>query len=121
MGILAPSLLQLRVFQRSIPAQQAILEQHRQIFRKAESSAWSIANSCASASIRHRDSISTVASVELTHVPLSIDDELFRAPVYKRLFIDRLRQRRGNAYKKSVLSPRRGTFRSTLEAERQER
>ena len=69
-------------------AQTKLLKNKEKAFRASDESAYSIVpsrmSSHMSASTRSRDSILTIESQELVYYPLSFEDDLFTARVYKR-------------------------------------
>ena len=69
-------------------AQTKLLRKKEKEFRASDESAYSIVpsrmSSHMSVSTRFRDSVSTTGSQELVYYPLSFEDELFTARVYKR-------------------------------------
>lgn len=70
----------------SLSIQRETLLEKTEVFRKAESSAWTIVMSRESTSIRDRDSLVSTESAELEYKRLSFEDQLFTAAVYKRNF-----------------------------------
>lgn len=81
--------MMLQVSQLSTPkAQSKLLDKKEKALRVSDESAYSIVPSRMSshmpASSRSRDSISSIESKELVYYPLSFEDDLFTARVYKR-------------------------------------
>ena len=81
--------LMLQVSQLSTStAQSKLLKKNEKTFRASDESAYSIVpsrmSSRMSASTRSRDSVLTIESRELVYYPLSFEDDLFTARVYKR-------------------------------------
>jgi len=70
----------------SLSIQRETLLEKTEVFRKAESSAWTIVMSRESTPIRDRDSLVSTESAELEYKRLSFEDQLFTAAVYKRNF-----------------------------------
>ena len=81
--------LMLQVSQLSTSkAQTKLLDKKEKVLRASDESAYSIVpsrmSSHMSVSIRSRDSVSSIESKELVYYPLSFEDDLFTARVYKR-------------------------------------
>ena len=81
--------LMLQVSQLSTSkAQTKLLKKNEKAFRASDESAYSIVpsrmSSHMSVSTRSRDSVLTIESQELVYYPLSFEDDLFTARVYKR-------------------------------------
>jgi len=70
----------------SLSIQRETLLEKTEVFRKAESSAWTIIMSRESSSLRDKDSLVSAESAELEYKRLSFEDQLFTAAVYKRNF-----------------------------------
>ena len=81
--------LMLQVSQLSTSkAQTKLLDKKEKVLRASDESAYSIVpsrtSSHMSVSTRSRDSVSSIESKELVYYPLSFEDDLFTARVYKR-------------------------------------